>query len=179
MLGPIQPQKLCRKCGHERPLSFFEWEDAAGQKGMANRCQECRELTAQRRRAARLEQRRLHQQAKKLKKRATDSSTRSGPMVAILYRDPCCYCGGRRKITIEHISPFALGGVTHHSNIVAACSKCNQAKADNSPLGFLMDTDIPSSPIPKADGFLGMMTVAFEKNAKRVVYAMVDREIDF
>ena len=51
---------------------------------------------------------------------------------AVLRRDrhECCYCTKRRGTTVDHVMPRARGGKHEWENVVAACSKCNAAKAD-------------------------------------------------
>jgi hypothetical protein len=45
----------------------------------------------------------------------------------------CAYCGcglTAAKKTRDHVIPTARGGSDHKSNIVIACGRCNQLKAD-------------------------------------------------
>ncbi len=45
----------------------------------------------------------------------------------------CQYCGdilSERKLTIDHVLPLSKGGGHEWHNVVAACSKCNNKKAD-------------------------------------------------
>lgn len=57
----------------------------------------------------------------------------------------CIYCGVEmtlklglpNTVTKDHIIPRSKGGVSDAWNIVAACSKCNSSKKDNSVLTFL------------------------------------------
>lgn len=45
----------------------------------------------------------------------------------------CQYCGENfpeKKLTIDHIVPVSKGGRHEWQNVVAACSKCNNKKAD-------------------------------------------------
>lgn len=44
----------------------------------------------------------------------------------------CAYCGGRPE-TIDHILPRSRGGENSWMNLVAACFRCNQRKADRTP----------------------------------------------
>jgi 5-methylcytosine-specific restriction endonuclease McrA len=37
------------------------------------------------------------------------------------------------SVTLDHVVPLALGGPNLHSNMVASCYACNQAKADTPP----------------------------------------------
>ncbi len=58
------------------------------------------------------------------------SWSRSG----VLDRDGrrCGYCGGRAA-TIDHVLPVSRGGQNTWDNTVAACDRCNQAKANRTP----------------------------------------------
>lgn len=56
----------------------------------------------------------------------------------VLRRDnhTCRYCGGVApdvKLTVDHVTPVALGGSDDPSNLVAACRDCNYGKASTSP----------------------------------------------
>ena len=53
---------------------------------------------------------------------------------AILTRDghKCAYCG-RYADTVDHILPASRGGGCTFGNLVAACRRCNGAKADRTP----------------------------------------------
>lgn len=56
----------------------------------------------------------------------------------VLRRDnhTCRYCGGVApdvKLTVDHVTPVALGGTDDPSNLVAACRDCNYGKASTSP----------------------------------------------
>ena len=56
----------------------------------------------------------------------------------ILRRDnyTCRYCGGSApdvKLTIDHVTPIALGGSDEPGNLVAACFDCNAGKASVHP----------------------------------------------
>jgi hypothetical protein len=56
----------------------------------------------------------------------------------ILRRDnnTCRYCGGRAPdvvLTVDHVTPTALGGSDDPSNLVAACKDCNAGKTSSSP----------------------------------------------
>jgi 5-methylcytosine-specific restriction endonuclease McrA len=53
----------------------------------------------------------------------------------VLERDQrrCAYCGGRAS-TVDHLTPVSRGGPPRSwRNTVAACSPCNQRKADRTP----------------------------------------------
>jgi hypothetical protein len=56
----------------------------------------------------------------------------------VLKRDnhTCRYCGATApdaKLTVDHVTPIALGGGDDPSNLVAACQDCNYGKASTSP----------------------------------------------
>lgn len=56
----------------------------------------------------------------------------------VLRRDnhTCRYCGGVAPdviLTVDHVTPVALGGTDDPSNLVAACRDCNAGKASSSP----------------------------------------------
>lgn len=56
----------------------------------------------------------------------------------VLRRDnhTCRYCGGSAPdvvLTVDHVTPVALGGTDDPSNLVAACKDCNAGKTSTSP----------------------------------------------
>lgn len=56
----------------------------------------------------------------------------------VLRRDEhrCRYCGASApdvKLTVDHVTPVALGGTDDPSNLVAACAACNAGKASSAP----------------------------------------------
>ena len=56
----------------------------------------------------------------------------------VLRRDnhTCRYCGGTApdvKITVDHVTPTALGGSDKPDNLVAACKDCNAGKSSTTP----------------------------------------------
>lgn len=50
----------------------------------------------------------------------------------IFFGGECCYCGRTMKrgerLTRDHLTPVAEGGVTTQSNVVPACTSCNCSK---------------------------------------------------
>ena len=55
----------------------------------------------------------------------------------VLRRDnhTCRYCGASAPdttLTVDHVTPVALGGSHDPSNLVAACKDCNAGKASTS-----------------------------------------------
>jgi hypothetical protein len=62
----------------------------------------------------------------------------------VLRRDnhTCRYCGGSAPdvvLTVDHVTPTALGGNDDPSNLVAACRDCNAGKASTSPDAAFVD----------------------------------------
>jgi hypothetical protein len=56
----------------------------------------------------------------------------------VLKRDnhTCRYCGGTApdvKLTVDHVTPVALGGGDDPGNLVAACRDCNAGKSSTGP----------------------------------------------
>lgn len=56
----------------------------------------------------------------------------------VMMRDgfACQYCGKKkamRELTYDHVLPRAQGGRTTWGNIVTACRKCNETKANRTP----------------------------------------------
>ena len=48
----------------------------------------------------------------------------------------CQYCGKKkstRELTFDHVLPRSHGGKTNWTNIVTACKRCNDRKADKTP----------------------------------------------
>lgn len=64
--------------------------------------------------------------------------------VAMLLRDPCAYCGSRDRITIDHIVPASKGGLSHWSNLTAACKRCNARKSAGSVEKLLRIVHLPT-----------------------------------
>ena len=46
-------------------------------------------------------------------------------------RHACCYCGERRKLTVEHIIPILRGGRHAIGNLALACGSCNSSKGSH------------------------------------------------
>lgn len=48
----------------------------------------------------------------------------------------CMYCGdhfNRQELSRDHVTPLSLGGKDDWNNVVTACKRCNNHKADNTP----------------------------------------------
>lgn len=54
--------------------------------------------------------------------------------IDVLLRDgfTCAYCRGHAS-TVDHIHPESRGGKSSWGNLIAACKKCNEDKADRTP----------------------------------------------
>ena len=65
----------------------------------------------------------------------------------------CQYCDKRftkPNLTIDHVTPKSAGGPKTWENIVAACKKCNQKKANKLPReAGMFPTNAPRQPSPK------------------------------
>ena len=73
----------------------------------------------------------------------------------VLKRDnhTCRYCGASApdaKLTVDHVTPTALGGSDDPSNLVAACRDCNYGKASTSP-GDALVANVKATDIRWAD----------------------------
>ena len=67
---------------------------------------------------------------------------RTRKRLAIYHRDNCrcVYCGkecAQEELTLDHVTPIALGGTNCHSNLVTACMSCNTSKGKKSVRSFL------------------------------------------
>ena len=58
---------------------------------------------------------------------------------ALILRDPCCYCGGRDRMELDHIEPIKDGGVNDWTNLTVACKRCNRRKSSRSLLVWMLD----------------------------------------
>lgn len=60
----------------------------------------------------------------------------------------CVYCGNRdkKKLTIDHVIPQSKGGGNTWENLVTACQKCNNEKADMTPQQYGVEIDKPRKP---------------------------------
>lgn len=61
----------------------------------------------------------------------------------VLKRDDhtCRYCGAKAPdvtLTVDHVTPVALGGTDDASNLVAACRSCNSGKSSTAPTDDLV-----------------------------------------
>lgn len=53
----------------------------------------------------------------------------------VLRRDRfrCQYCGGRERLTVDHVLPKSRSGGDTWENLVAACTPCNNRKGSRTP----------------------------------------------
>ncbi len=71
------------------------------------------------------------------KAKMSQVSGETAEYVKILRRDPCAYCGAPCE-HIDHIIPFADGGITEWINLAPACAACNHRKSRQALLTFLL-----------------------------------------
>lgn len=92
----------------------------------------------------------------------------------VLRRDnhTCRYCGGTApdvKLTVDHVTPVALGGSDDPSNLVAACRDCNYGKASTSPDGTLV-ADVAQRAVEWAVAISAYSEVQLADRKKRDAY---------
>lgn len=49
----------------------------------------------------------------------------------------CVYCGGQRRICVDHVRALSNGGTDDWDNLVAACWSCNVRKGNRPPMAML------------------------------------------
>ncbi len=76
----------------------------------------------------------------------------------------CQYCGYKskdpKKLTIDHVTPKSKGGDSTWTNLVTACPKCNQKKANMS----LRDSGMKLKKKPKKPDFYAMRLVGLNED---------------
>jgi len=70
-------------------------------------------------------------------------------------RHRCQYCGGDRRLTVDHVIPRSKGGDHTWDNVVTSCAPCNLKKGDRTPAGANMQLSRRPHP-PEPCGFLFM-----------------------
>jgi len=62
----------------------------------------------------------------------------------------CQYCGSKKDLTIDHVSPRCKGGDDTWTNLVTACSSCNVKKGSKTlkEAGLVLN-NTPKAPISK------------------------------
>lgn len=48
----------------------------------------------------------------------------------------CVYCGSRKQLSLDHVTPESKGGATSEGNLVTACRPCNTKKKTKSLADF-------------------------------------------
>ena len=51
----------------------------------------------------------------------------------------CCYCGGRERLSVDHLIPTKRGGANAGDNLVRACRSCNSSKCARDALEWLAE----------------------------------------
>lgn len=81
----------------------------------------------------------------------------------ILRRDGhrCRYCGAgalAAPLTVDHVTPLALGGTDDPSNLATACEPCNSGKTSTLPeSGALALTELSATPLDLLQGAWGLL----------------------
>lgn len=91
---------------------------------------------------------------------------------AVLQRDgyTCQYCGvspGTDVLTLDHIVPRALGGMTTWDNVVTACRSCNGQKANRTPHG----ANLTLRTVPRQPTRVGMLQATLHRHAVWQAYS--------
>lgn len=92
----------------------------------------------------------------------------------VLRRDnhTCRYCGASApdaKLTVDHVTPVALGGTDDPANLVAACRDCNAGKASTTPGAALVE-DVKALDIKWAGAMRRVATARGRQQKKRDAY---------
>lgn len=72
--------------------------------------------------------------------RFRDADPRTLFYETILVNDPCCYCGSRENMQLDHIEAFITGGSGEWTNCTASCRACNSSKCDKPLLWWLLQS---------------------------------------
>lgn len=92
----------------------------------------------------------------------------------VLRRDnhTCRYCGGTApdvKLTVDHVTPVALGGGDDPNNLVAACRDCNYGKASTSPSADLVE-DVKQTDLKWTGAIQRVASARARQRKKRTAY---------
>jgi len=92
----------------------------------------------------------------------------------VLKRDnhTCRYCGGAAPdvvLTVDHVTPIALGGTDDPSNLVAACKDCNAGKSSTSP-GDALVADVKAADLRWSAAIQRVAKARSRQRAKRTKY---------
>jgi 5-methylcytosine-specific restriction endonuclease McrA len=75
----------------------------------------------------------------KRRRRGLDEASEA--YAAVLYGDPCSYCGSPTR-HVDHVEPLSRGGDNHWTNLTGACAACNHAKSATPMLHFMLTREI-------------------------------------
>lgn len=92
----------------------------------------------------------------------------------VLRRDnhTCRYCGASApdaKLTVDHVTPVALGGGDDPSNLVTACVDCNAGKSSMSPDAPLV-ADVAQRAVEWGRGIAAYNAAQMANRRKRTAY---------
>lgn len=92
----------------------------------------------------------------------------------VLHRDnhTCRYCGGSAPdvvLTVDHVTPTALGGTDLPDNLVAACKDCNAGKSSTSP-GDPLVADVSQRAVEWGAAIEAFNQVQMADRRKRTAY---------
>ncbi len=138
-------EQECTECRQVKKIDNFGMRSDRIGKRFA-KCRECRKSllikkthTSEHR--AKGAERQSQKRAIKAKATVGDPKENSA-YIDILKNDPCCFCGSKENIEIDHIDPLApksnIHGDHDWTNFTAACSRCNNSKDDKKLLQYLM-----------------------------------------
>lgn len=90
----------------------------------------------------------------------------------VLKRDnhTCRYCHATDSpLTVDHVTPVALGGSDAPDNLVAACKDCNAGKSSTSPTGPLVE-DVKQLDLAWAEAIKRAARLRSEARRKELAY---------
>ncbi|MFB8057104.1 HNH endonuclease [Kitasatospora purpeofusca] len=86
--------------------------------------------------------------------------------------DGCCvYCGARSEV-MDHAIPLARGGLDHFSNLVPACTACNESKNDRLFPSWISTVGFSSGDASEAPRDAMFFRVAHEVNHAASIQAI-------
>ena len=58
-------------------------------------------------------------------------------------KNRCVYCGNtnKKELTIEHLYPVSMGGMSCQENLVTSCLKCNKARGTKPVAVFMKELE--------------------------------------
>lgn len=90
----------------------------------------------------------------------------------VLKRDnfTCRYCrSAENAMTVDHVTPVALGGTDDPGNLVAACKDCNAGKSSSSPSDGMV-ADVSQRAVEWAAGIAAFNQAQMRDRKKRNAY---------